>query len=375
MNKTEILKSLNEQLKKFEKIKEHEESQSLAVKYLYKPTEDYNLVLLDTINIVEEVLGTEAANDLEYIEERVRLDNVTDSNKEKIQEIINLLKTYILKIGRISEIKDKNGIKNTDNSNLAVDKVIKFRDLLNEHNELWLKSLGRAVKSYPEANIRELKEQQKKLTALLYEIDEYLKKYSKSRYGSLAGRDVDIYEDAIGDGIAPFKGPCIDKAILDIEGVIAIMKNDDNPKAQLFDNFWMNINAEIVKVSKKTFDTNNYKESVFNAFVEVNNKVKMIYKKRTGTEDDGLSLMFKAFGFDIEKETGKIKRTPIIPLSDLSTQTGKDIQEGYKFIFGGSISAVRNPKGHQNFTITKPEAIHFIYLASLLMNKLDEIKG
>jgi len=59
-------------------------------------------------------------------------------------------------------------------------------------------------------------------------------------------------------------------------------------------------------------------------------------------------------------------------LSDLSTQTGKDIQKGYMQIFSGAMTGIRNPKVHDNIEIDDKRAIHFLFLASLLIEKVDE---
>ena len=63
---------------------------------------------------------------------------------------------------------------------------------------------------------------------------------------------------------------------------------------------------------------------------------------------------------------------PIITLDDLSCTSGRDIQIGYMHIFAGAMTGIRNPKAHANITITPERAIHFLYLASLLLFKLDE---
>jgi hypothetical protein len=41
-------------------------------------------------------------------------------------------------------------------------------------------------------------------------------------------------------------------------------------------------------------------------------------------------------------------------------------------IFAGAMIGIRNPKAHDNIKITEKRARHFIYLASLLMHKIDE---
>ena len=68
------------------------------------------------------------------------------------------------------------------------------------------------------------------------------------------------------------------------------------------------------------------------------------------------------------------EQKPIIELNDLSTATGRDIQIVYMKIFSGSITGIRNPKAHKNITIGSQRVIHFLFLASLLMFKIDEKK-
>jgi uncharacterized protein (TIGR02391 family) len=63
---------------------------------------------------------------------------------------------------------------------------------------------------------------------------------------------------------------------------------------------------------------------------------------------------------------------PVIVFDDLSTDTGKNIQQGYMEIFAGAMIGIRNPKAHGNIEITENRAKHFIYLASLLMQKIYE---
>lgn len=128
-------------------------------------------------------------------------------------------------------------------------------------------------------------------------------------------------------------------------------------------NFWPLIHSEIKAVAKSRFDTGHFADSVEASMKEINQKVKTIYKARTGKELDGTSLMKTAFSAN----------SPVLKLGD-DTQTGKDIQQGYMELFSGSILAVRNPKAHDNITIDSRRAIHFLFLASLLMCKLDELR-
>lgn len=132
-----------------------------------------------------------------------------------------------------------------------------------------------------------------------------------------------------------------------------------------FNIFWNLLHPKIVEVSKNRFDSKNYADSVEAAFKEVDNIVKALVKQITGQEYvGGAGLMHEAFSVN----------KPIIILGDLSTQTGKDIQQGYMEIFAGSMSGIRNPKAHDNINIDDKRAIHFLFLASLLMSKIDERK-
>ena len=83
---------------------------------------------------------------------------------------------------------------------------------------------------------------------------------------------------------------------------------------------------------------------------------------KTANELDGASLMHTAFS----------PNNPIIVLDDLSTDSGQNIQKGYMEIFAGAMIGIRNPKAHENMDIEEIPAKHRIYLASLLMTKIDE---
>ena len=139
-------------------------------------------------------------------------------------------------------------------------------------------------------------------------------------------------------------------------------KEEFNQESKTFNSLWDLLHPKIAEVSKSRFETNHFADSVEAALKEVNKIVKVIVKQRTDQEYDGADLMNRAFSL----------QRPIIELDDLSTQTGKDIQKGYMQIFAGSMTGIRNPKAHDNVRIDSKRAIHFLFLASLLMFKIDE---
>jgi uncharacterized protein (TIGR02391 family) len=119
------------------------------------------------------------------------------------------------------------------------------------------------------------------------------------------------------------------------------------------------LHPQILAVSEQLFRDEHRAAAVFEAAKAVHNRV----KKMTGLPGDGAGLMGNAFKDD----------QPVLVLADLTTQTGKDIQGGYRFLFMGSQQAIRNPAAHEPFgEIDDDEAFELLSLASHLMRRLDQ---
>lgn len=136
-------------------------------------------------------------------------------------------------------------------------------------------------------------------------------------------------------------------------------------KSTMSPELWTLVHKDIQRVSKKKFIDGHYSDAVESAFKEVNTRVKNIVREKTGNEYDGAALMQCALSL----------KSPIIILDDLSTERGKSVQIGYSQIFSGSMTGIRNPKAHENLTTSKEKAIHFLFLASLLMFKIDDSRS
>ena len=139
-------------------------------------------------------------------------------------------------------------------------------------------------------------------------------------------------------------------------------KMKENAQSKDRASFWDLLHPKIVEVAKSRFDSKHFADSVEAALKEVSSVVKGLVKAHTGQEFDGANLMNRAFSLE----------TPVIKLSDLSSDSAKDIQKGYLQIFAGTMTGIRNPKAHQNISIDNIRAIHFLFLASLLMSVVDE---
>lgn len=121
-----------------------------------------------------------------------------------------------------------------------------------------------------------------------------------------------------------------------------------------------NIHPDLPIKVRKLFDDGHCETAVFEAFKYIEKEVKTISKVRGKT---GHALMMLAFNQDDAK----------IALNDLLTDTDTDEQLGYRFIFAGAISGIRNPRGHEvDVEDTPDEALDYLALASLLLRKLDD---
>jgi uncharacterized protein (TIGR02391 family) len=126
-------------------------------------------------------------------------------------------------------------------------------------------------------------------------------------------------------------------------------------------DFWALIHPDIIAVAKSRFETGHYADCAEAAFKQINSVVKDIVKTATGKELDGAGLMKTAFSAN----------SPVIEIEGITTETGRNIQQGYMEMFAGSMTGIRNPKAHAVIMIGRERAIHFIFLASLLMDTID----
>jgi uncharacterized protein (TIGR02391 family) len=109
---------------------------------------------------------------------------------------------------------------------------------------------------------------------------------------------------------------------------------------------------------RRLFDDAHYAEATFEAFKFLDKTVAAM----AGSKESGQKLMMQAFS-----EQGPIR------LSGLTTESERDEQKGFQFIFAGAMSAVRNPRGHEHSQFDSPElCLDHLSLASLLLRRLEE---
>lgn len=141
-----------------------------------------------------------------------------------------------------------------------------------------------------------------------------------------------------------------------VAGEISHGVEEDREHSHPFDE--RNIHPEISKVSIKLFNNGHYSQATFEAFKYIDNSV----KKLSGINESGYKLMMAAFA----------EANPKIRLTALSTSSEIDEQMGFKFIFAGSMSAIRNPRGHDITTDPIDRCLDHLSFASVLLRRLED---
>lgn len=118
------------------------------------------------------------------------------------------------------------------------------------------------------------------------------------------------------------------------------------------------LHPDVREAASRYVDTH-MEVAIFESFKALNNRVKMM----TGIDLDGVKLINKVIS----------DSQPLIVFADMSTQTGKDIQAGLRFLFMGAVQAIRNPDAHEAFKpLDQEEGMEALAFASMLMRRLDE---
>ena len=131
------------------------------------------------------------------------------------------------------------------------------------------------------------------------------------------------------------------------------------PQVHPFDE--RNVHPDVARVSRKLFDDGHFSQATFEAFKLLDQKVHGL----SGVKESGSKLMMAAFA----------EGNPKIKLTDLVTQSEIDEQMGYKFIFAGVMSAIRNPRGHDIKADPIDRCLDHLSLASVLYRRMEERKA
>ena len=118
----------------------------------------------------------------------------------------------------------------------------------------------------------------------------------------------------------------------------------------------------MIAAASDLFTDEHYSQAIFEALKALDRRV----SEQSGIQLSGRELMTKAFNGDPAP----------IDMSVESGQSGKDEQEGFRFIFMGVAQGIRNPKGHELVQQDDPQrALEYLGLVSVLFRRLDDAAG
>lgn len=119
------------------------------------------------------------------------------------------------------------------------------------------------------------------------------------------------------------------------------------------------IHPKLPPIVRQLFDDGHFAQATFEAYKFLDNEV----QRHSGLTESGFKVMMQAFAVE----------SPLIHLTPLVTQSQKDEQKGFQFLFAGSVLAIRNPRGHEHSVVDTPDqCLDHLSLASLLLRRLDD---
>lgn len=124
-----------------------------------------------------------------------------------------------------------------------------------------------------------------------------------------------------------------------------------------------NIHPELARVAKRLFDNGHFSQATFEVYKFLDKEVAKIANLKSLS---GEKLMMEAF-----KDDGSNIR-----LNDLADVSKSDEQRGYRFLFAGTVPAIRNPRGHiVNLPDTIDVCLDHLSIASALLRRLEARLG
>ncbi|MDP0927324.1 TIGR02391 family protein [Paracoccus onubensis] len=138
-------------------------------------------------------------------------------------------------------------------------------------------------------------------------------------------------------------------------GELSYGSDEESVQSHPFDE--RNVHPDISAVCLKLFDNGHYSQATFEAFKLLDNAVKNL----SGMNESGFKLMMTAFA----------EASPKVQLTALATQSEVNEQSGYKFIFAGAMSAIRNPRGHDINIDPIDRCLDHLSFASVLLRRLE----
>jgi uncharacterized protein (TIGR02391 family) len=119
------------------------------------------------------------------------------------------------------------------------------------------------------------------------------------------------------------------------------------------------IHTVLPKEVRRLFDNAHYAQATFEACKYLDSEVRRL----AHISKSGETLMMAALS----------ETTPLLRLTNLSSESERDEQRGYRFLFAGTIVGIRNPRGHQHSVIDDVgTCLDQLSLVSQLLRRLEK---
>jgi uncharacterized protein (TIGR02391 family) len=114
-----------------------------------------------------------------------------------------------------------------------------------------------------------------------------------------------------------------------------------------------------------------YKSEFESAAREAFVTVEIYLKKKSGLDSHGFDLATKALSFEIDKQTGEIKKAPLIAINELKNESERNEQDGIRYMLMGFFQGPRNLYQHNNIGSGVSNSVSVIIEASFFLHLLD----
>lgn len=119
--------------------------------------------------------------------------------------------------------------------------------------------------------------------------------------------------------------------------------------------------------AKRLLYKSEFEAAAREAFVTVEN----VLKDKSGLDTHGFDLATKALSFEIDKQTGEIKKPPLVAINDLKNESDRNEQDGIRYMLMGFFQGPRNLYQHRHIGSGVSNTISIIIEASFFLQLLD----
>ena len=94
-------------------------------------------------------------------------------------------------------------------------------------------------------------------------------------------------------------------------------------------------------------------------------------KKKSGLDSHGFDLATRALSFEIDKQTGALKKAPLVAINDLKNESDRNEQDGIRYMLMGFFQGPRNLYQHNHIGSGASNSISVVIEASFFLHLLD----